>query len=68
MIYYAGSKARVEVPFDETLRARTLEAIALVRGPRCPRDASGAASAASSVTAVSAARWRRSVIPKRRST
>ena len=31
MIYYVGSKARVEVPFDESLRARTLAAIALVR-------------------------------------
>jgi CRISP-associated protein Cas1 len=31
IIYYAGSKARVDVPFDERLRARTLEAIALIR-------------------------------------
>ena len=31
IIYYAGSKARVDVPFDEVLRARTLEAIALIR-------------------------------------
>jgi CRISPR-associated protein Cas1 len=30
-IYYAGSKARVEVPFDESLRAKTHEAIALIR-------------------------------------
>jgi CRISPR-associated protein Cas1 len=30
-IYYVGSKARVEVPFDESLRAKTLEAIALIR-------------------------------------
>jgi len=30
-IYYVGSKARVEVPFDDSLRARTLEAIALIR-------------------------------------
>jgi CRISPR-associated protein Cas1 len=30
-IYYVGSKARVDVPFDEALRRRTLEAIALVR-------------------------------------
>jgi CRISP-associated protein Cas1 len=31
MIYYVGSKARVDVPFDEALRSRTLAAIALVR-------------------------------------
>jgi CRISPR-associated protein Cas1 len=31
-IYYVGSKARVEVPFDESLRAKTREAIALIRG------------------------------------
>jgi CRISP-associated protein Cas1 len=31
IIYYVGSKARVAVPFDEPLRARTLAAIALVR-------------------------------------
>jgi CRISP-associated protein Cas1 len=31
IIYYVGSKARVEVPFDEPLRARTRDAIALIR-------------------------------------
>ena len=31
IIYYVGSKARVDVPFDESLRARTLDAIALIR-------------------------------------
>ncbi len=31
MIYYVGSKARVLVSFDELLRARTMQAIALVR-------------------------------------
>jgi CRISPR-associated protein Cas1 len=31
IIYYVGSKARVDVPFDDALRARTREAIALVR-------------------------------------
>jgi CRISPR-associated protein Cas4 len=31
IIYFVGSKARVDVPFDEALRARTLEAIALIR-------------------------------------
>ncbi|MGO9466991.1 MAG: CRISPR-associated endonuclease Cas1, partial [Isosphaeraceae bacterium] len=30
-VYYAGSKARVEVPFDDPLRARTRAAIALAR-------------------------------------
>jgi len=30
-IYYVGSKARVEVPFDDALRAKTLAAIALIR-------------------------------------
>jgi len=30
-VYYAGSKARVEVPFDEPLRAQTRAAIALAR-------------------------------------
>ncbi len=31
IIYYVGSKARVDVPFDESLRAKTLAAIALIR-------------------------------------
>ena len=31
VIYYVGSKARVTVPFNESLRQRTLEAMALVR-------------------------------------
>ncbi len=31
MIYYVGSKARVDVPFDEALRSHTLAAIGLVR-------------------------------------
>ncbi len=31
VLYYIGSKTRVDVPFDETLRARTLAAIALIR-------------------------------------
>jgi CRISPR-associated protein Cas4 len=31
ILYYIGSKARVEVPFDESLRAKTLAAIALIR-------------------------------------
>jgi CRISP-associated protein Cas1 len=31
IIYHVGSKARVHVPFDATLRSRTLAAIALVR-------------------------------------
>jgi CRISP-associated protein Cas1 len=30
-VYYAGSKARVEVPFDESLRTQTRAAIALAR-------------------------------------
>jgi CRISPR-associated protein Cas1 len=31
VIYYVGSKARMDVPFDEAIRSRTLEAIALIR-------------------------------------
>lgn len=31
ILYYIGSKTRVEVPFDPSLRARTLAAIALIR-------------------------------------
>ena len=31
VLYYMGSKARVEVRLDESLRARTLQAIALIR-------------------------------------
>ncbi len=31
ILYYIGSKARVDVPFDESLRARTLAAIELIR-------------------------------------
>ncbi len=31
VIYYVGSKARVEVPINESLRARTLAGIALIR-------------------------------------
>jgi CRISPR-associated protein Cas1 len=31
ILYYIGSKARVEVRFDESLRAKTLAAIALIR-------------------------------------
>jgi CRISPR-associated protein Cas1 len=31
ILYYMGSKARVEVRFDEALRAKTLEAITLIR-------------------------------------
>lgn len=31
VLYYIGSKARVEVPFDDALRAKTLEALAAVR-------------------------------------
>ncbi len=31
ILYYAGSKSRVEVPFDEALREKTLAAIRLIR-------------------------------------
>jgi CRISPR-associated protein Cas1 len=31
ILYYIGSKARVEVPFDASLRSKTLAAIALIR-------------------------------------
>jgi CRISPR-associated protein Cas1 len=31
ILYYMGSKARVEVRFDDSLRAKTLQAIALIR-------------------------------------
>ena len=50
ILYYIGSKSRVEVPLDEDLRTKTLQAIQTIRELSEPRFPAGAAAGRASAS------------------